>query len=97
MVIKLVKVPRELYEQARYTDHLCEHLYQKVARGAKIRDQEIGSIGSHRHRNDDYKAALCLNCGYAYIERRFTGFDVVKNTPLVPIIEMPLFKDVMKK
>ena len=97
MVIKLVKVPNELCEQARYTDHLCEHLYQKVARGAKIQDREIGSIGSHRHRNDDYKAVLCLNCGYAYIERRFTGFEVVKNTPRVPIIEMPLFKDAMKK
>ena len=97
MVIKLVKVPDELCGQARYTDHLCEHLYQKVARGAKIRDEEIGSIGFHQHHNDDYKAALCLNCGYAYIERRFTGFEVVKNTPRVPIIEMPLFKDVMKK
>ena len=97
MVITLVKVPHELCEQARYTDHLCEHLYQKVARGAKIQDREIGSIGSHRHRNDDYKAALCLNCGYAYIERRFTGFEVVKNTPPVPIKDMPLFKDVMKK
>jgi hypothetical protein len=68
-----------------------------VARGAKIQDREIGSIGSHRHRNDDFKAALCLNCGYAYIERRFTGFEVVKNTPRVPINEMPLFKGVMKK
>jgi hypothetical protein len=97
MVIILVKVPGELYEQARYTDHLCEHLYQKVARGAKIQDHDIGSIGSHRHLNDDYKAALCLNCGYAYIERRFTGFEVAKNTPPVPIKEMPLFKDVMKK
>jgi hypothetical protein len=97
MVIKLVKVPKELYEQARYTDHLCEHLYQKMARGAKIQDQEIGSIGSHRHRSDEFKAALCLNCGYAYIERRFTGFEVVKNTPHAPIKEMPLFKDVMKK
>ena len=36
MVIKLVKVPGELYEQARNTDYFCEHLYQKVARGAKI-------------------------------------------------------------
>ncbi len=97
MVIKLVKVPDELCEQARYTDHLCEHLYQRVARGAKIQDREIGSIGSHRHRNDDYKAVLCLHCGYAYIERRFTGFEVVKNTPPVPINEMPLFKDAMKK
>jgi hypothetical protein len=97
MVIKLVKVPNGLCEQARYTDHLCEHLYQKVARGAKIRDQDIGSIGSHRHRNDDYRAVLRLNCAYAYIERRFTGFGVVKNTPLVPIKEITLFKDVMKK
>jgi hypothetical protein len=97
MVIKLVKVPDELHEQARYTDHLCEHLYQKVARGAKIRDGESGSIGSHRHRSDEFKAVLCLNCGFAYIERGFTGFEVVKNTPRVPIKEMPLFKDVMKK
>jgi len=97
MAIKLVKVPDELCEHARYTDHLCEHLYQKVARGAKIRDQDIGSIGSHRHHNDDYKGALCLNCGYAYIEGRFTGFEVVKNTPLVPIKETLLFKDVTKK
>jgi hypothetical protein len=97
MVIKLVRVPDELFEQARYTDHLCEYLYQKVARGAKIQDQDIGSIGSHRHRNDDYKAALCLNCAYAYIERRFTGFEVVKDTPRVPIKEMPPFRDGMKK
>lgn len=97
MVIKLVKVPEELREQARNTDYFCEHLYQKAARGAKIQDQEIGSIGSHRHHNDDYKAALCLNCGYAYIERRFTGFEVVKNTPSVPVKEMPQFKDITKK
>ncbi len=44
MVIKLVKVPDELYEQARNTDYFWEHLYQKVVRRAKIRDQEIGSI-----------------------------------------------------
>ena len=97
MVIKLVKVPDELLEQARNTDYFCERLYQKVARGAKIQDQEIGSIGSHRHHDDDYKAALCLNCGYAYIERRFTGFEVVKYTPRVPIKEMTLFKDATKK
>ena len=97
MVIKLVKVPAELHEKARNTDYFCEHLYQKAARGAKIQDQEIGSIGSHRHHNDDYKAALCLNCGYAYIERRFTGFEVVEDIARVPMEGTPLFKDVMKK
>jgi len=34
--IQLVKVPDELFEQARNTDYFCEHLYQKVARGAPL-------------------------------------------------------------
>jgi hypothetical protein len=58
MVIKLVKVPDELREQARYTDHLCEHLYQKVARGAPdyvaclcdVGADDIRAAQSHRRR-----------------------------------------------
>jgi hypothetical protein len=96
LVIKLVQVPDGLREQARNTDYFCEHLYQKAVRGANIQDQEIASIGSHRHHNDAYKAALCLNCGYAYIERRFTGFEIVPWKP-EPIEESAPLKDGIKK
>jgi len=62
--IQLVKVPDELFEQARNTDYFCEHLYQKVARGAPlyvaclcdVGADDIRAAQSHRRRNSGFQS-----------------------------------------
>ena len=94
MVIKLVKVPDELYEQARYTDHLCEHLYQKVERGAPdyvaclcdVGADDIRAAQSHRRRNSGSQSLaigmLISSAIHAAKIRWSSGSTVVNTTPM---------------
>jgi hypothetical protein len=59
-IIRLFKVPKKFYEQARNSDYVCRHFYPIVVEGATIRLHDvIRSDGGHQ-------AALCVHCGERY-------------------------------
>ena len=87
---RLYKVPDELYDQAWITDHLCEHLRNKVLDSAKIEEKEIGSIGLLKiDDDDDIQATLCRECRW---NQKHIGFEIVPWNP-EPIEESAPFKD----
>ncbi len=77
MAIRVFKVPEEFKTQAHDKEYICHHLYSKVAGGSTIRDEEIGSFGVPKSRDEDCQAVLCFVCEVRYNIAGDTKLEIV--------------------
>jgi len=95
--IRVYKMSKEFSKQTFGMDYVCEHLHTRIAGGAAIQKEEIGSFGPHSRAgndDDDCQAVLCLACGELYSRGAvFSEHPVFRE----PALESSVFKGVLKK